>query len=65
MTTIGFLHTGQYFVFEGRKYRVGHLIRNTNSYVACIDAEKRVVRRFYIDTEVEEVKTNLFQKGNS
>lgn len=58
MTTIGFLRVGQYFKLDGRKYRVGHLIDGTNSYVACTDItdEKRKVKRFYIDTSVEELK---------
>lgn len=57
-TTIGFLNAGQYFLLDGRKYRVGHLIDGTNGYVACTDIteEKRVVRRFYIDTTVEQMK---------
>lgn len=59
MTTIGFLTRGQYFMLDGRKYKVGHLVDGTNSYVACTDVtndSKKVVRRFYIDTTVEEVK---------
>lgn len=58
MTTIGFLRVGQYFMLDGRKYRVGHLIDGTNGYVACTDItdEKRKVKRFYIDTSVEEIK---------
>lgn len=57
MTTIGFLRTGQYFELDGRKYRVGHLIKGTNSYVACTDIaeKKRIVRRFYIDTKVKQI----------
>lgn len=58
MTTIGFLRTGQYFMLDGRKYRVGHLIDGTNGYVACTDIteEKRKVKRFHIDTSVEELR---------
>lgn len=58
MTTIGFLRVGQYFQLDGRKYRVGHLIDGTNGYVACTDIteDKRVVKRFYIDTTVEQLK---------
>ena len=58
MTTIGYLRVGQYFMLDGRKYRVGHLIDGTNGYVACTDItdEKRKVTRFYIDTSVEELK---------
>lgn len=55
-TTIGFLRLGDYFLFEGRKYRVGHLINNTNGYVACVDTETKKVKRLYIDTDVESVK---------
>lgn len=58
MTTIGMLRTGQYFMLDGRKYRVGHLIKGTNGYVACTDVtdEKRKVARLYIDTSVEVLK---------
>lgn len=56
MKTIGFLKTGQLFVLDDRKYRVGHLIDGTNGYVACVDIESHRVTRFYIDTRVEELK---------
>lgn len=56
MTTIGFLRTGDLFLFEGIKYRVGHLIEGTNGYVACVNVETRKVKRFYIDTDVEQVR---------
>lgn len=58
MTTIGMLRSGSYFMLEGRKYRIGHLIEGTNGYVACTDItdEKRKVTRFYIDTSVEQLK---------
>lgn len=56
MTTIGFLRTGDNFLLDGVKYRVGHVIEGTNSYVACTDVESKKVKRFYIDTEVDEVK---------
>ena len=52
-TTIGFLRVGDFFVFEGIKYKVGHLINNTNGYVACVDVNAKKVKRFYIDTSVE------------
>lgn len=55
-TTIGFLRLGDHFLFEGRKYRVGHLINNTNGYVACVDVETKKVKRLYIDTMVKIVK---------
>lgn len=56
-TTIGLLRVGQYFMLDGREYRVGHLIKGTNGYVACTDItdEKRKVTRFYIDTTVEKI----------
>ena len=56
MTTIGWLRTGDFFSLDGRKYKVGHLIEGTNSYVSCVDVESKKVKRFYIDTEVEEVR---------
>ena len=49
---IGFLRVGEYFVYDNKVYRVGKLIKNTNGYVACIDANNKV-RRFYIDDIVE------------
>lgn len=52
-TTIGFLRKGDFFMFEGIKYKVGSLIENTNGYVACVDVESKKVKRFYIDTDVE------------
>lgn len=52
-TTIGFLRKGDYFIFDGKKYKVGNLIENTNGYVACVDVESKKVKRFYIDTTVE------------
>lgn len=52
-TTIGFLRVGDFFMFEGNKYRVGHLIENTNGYVACVNVDTKKVKRFYIDTDVE------------
>lgn len=60
VTTIGMLRIGQYFLLDGRKYRVGHLIDGTNGYVACTDItdEKRKVRRFYIDTSVEQLNNS-------
>lgn len=54
MTTIGYLKVGDFFLLDGRKYKVGHLIEGTNSYVACVDMESKKVKRFYIDTTVEE-----------
>ena len=51
---LGHLKVGDYFIYEGKEYRVGKLIENTNSYVACVDEDKKV-RRIYIDTLVEKV----------
>lgn len=56
MTTIGFLRSGDFFLLDGIKYKVGHLIEGTNGYVACVDVESRKVKRFYIDTTVEVVR---------
>lgn len=55
MTTIGCLRVGDFFLLDGRKYKVGHLIEGTNGYVACVDVESKKVKRFYIDTDVEKV----------
>ena len=55
MTTIGWLKCGDYFLFDGIKYKVGYVIEGTNSYVACTDVESKKVKRFYIDTDVEVV----------
>ena len=52
-TTIGFLRRGDFFFFDGIKYKVGHLIEGTNGYVACVDVNTKKVKRFYIDTTVE------------
>ena len=51
-TNLGFLKTGDFFYFNGVKYKVGHVISNTNSYVACTDVKTKKVKRFYIDLEV-------------
>lgn len=63
-TTIGFLRSGDYFMLDNRKYRVGHLINGTNGYVSCTDIteEKRKVTRFYIDTTVEKLEPFKEQK---
>ena len=52
--SLGYLKTGEYFIYEDKEYRVGRLIENTNGYVACVDKDKKV-RRIYIDTLVEKV----------
>lgn len=55
-TTIGFLKHNDNFLLDGKEYKVRHLIDNTNGYVACTEVETKKVRRFYIDTEVEQMK---------
>ena len=64
-TTIGFLWFGDFFYFNGIKYRVGHLIENTNGYVACVDVSAKKVKRFHIDTTVKvyEAEQALNHKG--
>ena len=52
-TAIGFLRKDEFFMFDGKKYKVGSLIEGTNGYVACVDVETHRVKRFYIDTSVE------------
>ena len=51
---LGHLKTGEYFIYEGKEYRAGRLIENTNGYVACVDKDKKV-RRIHIDVLVEKV----------
>ena len=51
--TIGLLYKGDLFMLNGKIYRVGSLIENTNGYVACVDIHTHKVKRFYIDTSVE------------
>ena len=50
---LGFLKVGEYFIYEGKEYRAGRLIENTNGYVACVDKDKKV-RRIHIDVIVEK-----------
>ena len=50
---LGHLKTGEYFIYEGKEYRAGRLIENTNGYVACVDKDKKV-RRIHIDVLVEK-----------
>ena len=52
-TTIGWLRHGDIFTFEGRKYKVGHVIDGTNGYVACTNIETHKVKRLHIDLDVE------------
>ena len=51
---LGYLKVGDSFIYEGKEYKVGRLIENTNGYVSCVDKDKKV-RRIYIDTLVEKV----------
>ena len=51
---LGYLKTGEYFIYEGKEYRAGRLIENTNGYVACVNKDKKV-RRIHIDVLVEKV----------
>ena len=51
---LGHLKVGDYFIYEGKEYKAGRVIENTNGYVACVDEDKKV-RRIYIDTLVEKV----------
>ena len=51
---LGYLKVGDYFIYDGKEYRVGILIGNTNGYVACVDKDKKV-RRIHIDVLVEKV----------
>ena len=51
---LGYLKTGEYFIYEGQEDRAGRLIDNTNVAVACVDKDEKV-RRLYIDTLVEKV----------
>lgn len=52
-TKIGFLSTGNIFIYQGRKYKAGHAIYDTNGYVACTDVETNKVKRLHIDLDVE------------
>ena len=50
---LGYLKAGDYFIYDGKEYKAGRVIENTNGYVACVDKDKKV-RRIYIDTLVEK-----------
>ena len=52
--SLGYLKVGDHFRLDGKEYRAGRLIENTNGYVACVNKDKKV-RRIYIDTLVEKV----------
>ena len=51
---LGYLKAGDYFIYDGKEYKAGRLIENTNGYVACVDKDKKV-RRIHIDVLVEKV----------
>lgn len=53
ITQIGFLRRNDVFAFNGREYKVGHIIDGTNGYVACVEIGTHKVIRFHIDTDVE------------
>ena len=50
---LGYLKAGDYFIYDGKEYKAGRVIENTNGYVACVDKDKKV-RRIYIDALVEK-----------
>lgn len=54
--SLGLFKPGELFMFNGRVYRAGHLISNTNGYVACVDVRTHKTTRLYIDTTVEPLK---------
>ena len=54
--TLGWLHTGDLFMYENKVYRAGRLIEGTNSYVACVDVITHKTTRLHIDTDVETLQ---------
>ena len=59
---LGQLKVGDYFIYDGKEYKAGRLIENTNGYVACVDKDKKV-RRIYIDTLVEKVVEKMTRRN--
>ena len=59
---LGHLKVGDYFIYDGKEYKAGRLIENTNGYVACVDKDKKV-RRIYIDTLVEKVVEKMTRRN--
>ena len=59
---LGYLKVGDYFIYDGKEYKAGRLIENTNGYVACVDKDKKV-RRIYIDTLVEKVVEKMTRRN--
>ena len=53
MTNLGFLKAGDYFLYNNKKYKAGHVIDGTNGYVACIEIVSKKVERLHMDLEVE------------
>ena len=53
ITQIGFLRTGDIFTYKGHKYKTGHVINDTDGYVACMDIDTHRVKRLHIDLDVE------------
>ena len=51
-----FKRSGEFFKYNGKIYRIGHLISNTNGYVACVDIITHKTTRFHLDLEVEELQ---------
>ena len=51
--SLGYLKVGDHFRPDGKEYRAGRLIENTNGYVACVNKDKKV-RRIHIDVLVEK-----------
>lgn len=55
-TQIGNLCHNDIFRLDGREFKVGHCIENTNGYVACVDIKTHKVTRFHLTVDVEEIK---------
>ena len=52
-TELGYLRTGDVFELNGKIYKVGNYISNSNGYVACTDVQTEKVTRFHLMTDVE------------
>ena len=55
-TSLGYLHTGDLFMFDNRVYRAGKLIDIANGYVACDDIYTHKTTRLHLDVTVEDMK---------
>ena len=51
---IGYLSKDEYFLYCGRRYKVGELMDEPAGYVACYTDDGKTVR-FHIDTVVERL----------